>query len=54
MENANTRSVRYELLIVLWLDIHVEPYKNQYMPEKCYAVPAKRCLNVHVRLSVRH
>ena len=26
------------------------PDKNQYIPEKGYSIPTKRCINVHVRL----
>ena len=28
--------------------------KNQHIPEKGYSIPTKLCINVHVRLSVRH
>ena len=45
-----TSSVQYELLIVLYLDIHVGPDKNQYIPEKGYSIPTKRCINERVRL----
>ena len=30
------------------------PDKNQYTPEKGYSIPTKWCINVHVKLSVRH
>ena len=30
--DANTRDIRNELLIVLYLDIHVGHDKNQYIP----------------------
>ena len=49
-----TRDVRNELLIVLYLNIHVGHDKNQYIPIKVYLRSTQRCINVHVRLNVRH
>ena len=49
-----TRDVRNELLIVLYLNIHVGHDKNQYIPIWLYLRSTQRCINVHVRLNVRH
>ena len=50
----HTKDVRNELLIVLYLDIHVGHDKKQYIPIKVYSRSTQRCINVHVRLNVRH
>ena len=49
-----TRDVRNELLIVLYLDIHVGHDKNQYIPILVYARSTQRCINVHFRLNVSY
>ena len=49
-----TRDVRNELLIVLYLDIHVGHHKKQYIPISVYSRSTQRYINEHVRLNVRH
>ena len=39
---------------MLYLDIHVGRDKNKYIPIQVYSKFTQRCINVHVRLNVRH